>query len=588
MSLLIKWFSLLLMCAWLFASAAFAFTLPLIENRSSFELQFDDVSYQEKLTPLITEQLTRYRSDAEKSTIETSRSKQAKAEQEVITKLLRSEGFYGAKVTHSIEDEVVTYHLVTQDPYYISETYLESDLKNVPEIASFGIKKGDIFKAKALIHAINEVKVYLEEHHCLWQINVTYDARVDHARKTASVRLIIAPSDEVVFGAMTLSGLTSVDSSYLKPKLGIQEGTCFKRSKVEKARLNLFKTNLIRSVNDVKHKQGKNVDIVFELAEKDHRTIKAGAGVSSDEGFSISGGWEHRNFMGRAQKLEVNTRLSELLRVIDANLTVPAFLRTDQQLVVEGEISQEYFEAFEATSIGASVGIKRKLSKHLTASAGSRVDITHVKNSQDDESFGLVSFPFGVDYDTRENILNEKNGYLLSGKFSPYVNAFDANIVFFKTSIGGSAYYTPSDVVLTPTFAVRTALGSISGQNTDDIPADERFYTGGGGSVRGYAFQKLGPLDGDDPTGGRSFSEVSFESRLNFSKEWGGVLFVDGGNTYEDVLPDFEEDIRWAYGMGVRYYTDFAPIRFDIAFPIEPRYGIDDKFQFYVGIGQAF
>ncbi len=120
------------------------------------------------------------------------------------------------------------------------------------------------------------------------------------------------------------------------------------------------------------------------------------------------------------------------------------------------------------------------------------------------------------------------------------------------------------------------------------MPADIRFYTGGGGSVRGYPFQSLGPLTDDDPDGGLSFTEVSVEMRLRWGENWGGVLFLDGGTAYEDELPRWGNDIRWGAGFGLRYYTSFAPIRFDIGIPLDKRDGVDDDYQLYISSGQAF
>ena len=70
--------------------------------------------------------------------------------------------------------------------------------------------------------------------------------------------------------------------------------------------------------------------------------------------------------------------------------------------------------------------------------------------------------------------------------------------------------------------------------------------------------------------------------------KFGLVSFIDGGNVYNPILPDFSEQLRWAAGIGVRYYTVIGPVRFDVAFPLNPRSDVDDPFQFYVSLGQAF
>ncbi|MCK4487379.1 MAG: BamA/TamA family outer membrane protein [Desulfobacterales bacterium] len=128
----------------------------------------------------------------------------------------------------------------------------------------------------------------------------------------------------------------------------------------------------------------------------------------------------------------------------------------------------------------------------------------------------------------------------------------------------------------------------MTGAARDTIPADERFYAGGGGSIRGYAFQSVGPLEGTEPLGGRSLLEVSVEFRLKLSDRIGLVTFIDGGNVFTGSTPDLGEDLQWGAGLGLRYFTAIGPVRLDISVPLNRREGIDDRFQIYVSLGQAF
>jgi translocation and assembly module TamA len=137
--------------------------------------------------------------------------------------------------------------------------------------------------------------------------------------------------------------------------------------------------------------------------------------------------------------------------------------------------------------------------------------------------------------------------------------------------------------------AVRVRVGTIQGPETSELPANKRFYAGGGGSVRGYAFQLAGPLDASgDPLGGSSVLEASLETRWRLTDKIGIVPFVDGGTVYQQPYPDFSEEFFWAAGVGLRYFTIAGPIRLDVAFPLNRRPGIDDAYQFYVSLGQAF
>jgi translocation and assembly module TamA len=136
--------------------------------------------------------------------------------------------------------------------------------------------------------------------------------------------------------------------------------------------------------------------------------------------------------------------------------------------------------------------------------------------------------------------------------------------------------------------AGRVNVGAIAGSQRNRIPADERFYAGGGGSIRGYEHQKVGPLRDDTPLGGRSLLEFSIEARTRISNRFGIVPFIDGGTVFESAYPTFGRTLRWGAGIGFRYFSPIGPIRFDVAVPLNRRSGIDKAFQIYISLGQAF
>ena len=120
------------------------------------------------------------------------------------------------------------------------------------------------------------------------------------------------------------------------------------------------------------------------------------------------------------------------------------------------------------------------------------------------------------------------------------------------------------------------------------MPANLRFYAGGGGSVRGFAYQTAGELDEEhDPIGGRSLFEVSGEVRVRVTETIGVVAFVDAGTAFTSTVPDFDDELRIGVGPGIRYFSPIGPFRLDVGFPVNPR-DSDDAFQLYISLGQAF
>ena len=203
------------------------------------------------------------------------------------------------------------------------------------------------------------------------------------------------------------------------------------------------------------------------------------------------------------------------------------------------------------------------------------------------DRFNLFSIPLNLDWDRSNDILDPVRGGRLNVNLAPYYDVLDSDPHFLKGYLKYSHYY---QIFSRPSFilAVRGGLGTISGANRADIPADLRFYTGGGGSIRGFAYQTVGPLENDKPLGGKSLLNISSEIRARLTESYGLVFFLDGGNVSQTALPDFEGKIRWGTGMGFRYYTPIGPLRIDIGFPLNRRKAIDDSFQIYLSLGQAF
>jgi translocation and assembly module TamA len=172
-------------------------------------------------------------------------------------------------------------------------------------------------------------------------------------------------------------------------------------------------------------------------------------------------------------------------------------------------------------------------------------------------------------------------------QLEPYVDISNTDLTFTK---GGVIYshYLPLLDKRRLVLAGRATAGSVFGEERNAIPADERLYAGGGGSIRGYFYQSVGPLFGTTPIGGRSLIELSLEFRLKLTDRFGLVGFLDGGTAFEGTHFNSGEDPLWGAGVGFRYYTPIGPLRIDIGFPLDRREGIDDAFQLYLSIGQSF
>ena len=228
-------------------------------------------------------------------------------------------------------------------------------------------------------------------------------------------------------------------------------------------------------------------------------------------------------------------------------------------------------------------------------------DFDFTLNERVDRTYFIGALTGLAAFDTTDSLLNPTSGFRLSALVQPEGSLQGGFSPYARGVLNGSAYYPVGNSIV---LASRFKFGTIQGVDRDDIAPSRRFYAGGGGSVRGFGYQDLGPkvqevnsnFDPDDPDetadpfvltpiGGLSVIESAAEIRYRFGN-YGVVGFIDAGQVYESNTPDFS-DIRYGVGIGARYYTNFGPLRFDIATPLGRRDG-ESAFSIYISIGQAF
>jgi translocation and assembly module TamA len=273
---------------------------------------------------------------------------------------------------------------------------------------------------------------------------------------------------------------------------------------------------------------------------------------------------------------------------LNANFRKPDFLTMNQSLILDASLIRERPDAYDRDALVLSALLERVLTKGLLVSGGITFEESRVTDSPEETiTSTLFGIPLHVAYDASNDLLNPTSGFRTDLAVTPYQQIGGDGSSFMIARWTSSAYY---DLAGDGRYvaAGRFSLGNIFGPNTAAIPADKRFYAGGGGSIRGYGYQKVGPRDAqNDPSGGRSLIEVGAEMRVKVTDTIGIVPFIDGGNVYDSPTLDFSEELRWGAGIGARYYTAFGPLRVDVAVPLNKRPG-DSSWQLYISIGQAF
>ncbi|HEX2147838.1 MAG TPA: autotransporter assembly complex family protein, partial [Pseudorhizobium sp.] len=333
----------------------------------------------------------------------------------------------------------------------------------------------------------------------------------------------------------------------------------------------------------------------LEVSEGKHRYFGFGAQYSSLDGAGLQGYWGHRNLFGEAESLRIEGEVSG----IEATTDVETFnYSTGITYIKPGAfVPEATFEArlralsespdtYEAQSVIGSASISYELNETDLLKAGGEIAWINTDDAFGENEYLTFAIPVAFERDARDNKLNPTEGYRGTLGASPTYEAFNGSVFSsFEGSITGYLGFGEEDSVV---LAGRLAAGTlVGGSELSNIPVTRRFFAGGGGSVRGYAYQEISPYnDEDEALGGRSYAIGSFEARLSVTENIGIVPFIDVGTVSAEIVPDFS-DIRAGAGIGLRYATPFGPLRLDVALPLQPYEG-GSKYGIYAGIGQAF
>lgn len=522
-----------------------------------------------------------------------------------LTTALRSEGYYRSIIDLAIDSDVrpakVTLE-IDPGPRYSLAAYNIAVTGNPPpgeaeqpDLQEIGIELGMPARAPVVVEAEQNYVNLLRERAFPFARVSERKTFVNHEKAELTVEIKIDAGPAATFGPLTFVGQEEVEEDYLQRIAGWPEGEPYDRRVVRETQRRISRTGLFSSVNAETAAQTApdgSLPVTVTLVERAHRSIGGAIAYSTDVGPELELFWEHRNFFGQNEKLRLSATGSLIEQTGEIDFRKPAFLRRDQDLLMNLKGGLEDNDAYTRQGIDALVALERPILDNWRVSAGVSASYEIVDESADggpgERSFSLFGLPLAATRDDTDDPLDPARGSRLQLSLTPFTGVGDESLLFVETSVGGSAYYAIDEgerFIL----AGRARVGSILGEKTEVLPANRRFYAGGGGSIRGYEYQLVGPLDDDqDPFGGTSIVELGAEVRVRVTEEIGIVPFIDGGTVYDDPWPNGDETIRWAAGLGLRYFTGFGPVRVDFAFPLNPRDGVDELFQFYVSFGQAF
>lgn len=536
-------------------------------------------------------------------------SQRARADRQLLLDILNGQGFFDANVQVQTETSATQGGLVnvvlTALPgrrYYLGQIAFAGPSVQPADLISgqFVPKTGDAIVADVILAAEAQLSVALPQNGYPFANVGQRDILLDEANGIGDYTLPVDPGARSYFGQLRTEGTLAFGPQHIAILRRFKTDDLYDSRKVDDLRAALIATGLLSTVS-VEAVPGEGVapdgtpyaDLLVRQEAAPPRSLAASAGYGTGQGFRAEGSWTHRNLFPPEGAL----RAAALLGTQEQAASI-AFDRTnagrrDRNIEISVSALHSNFDAFEAYTgrLGMTMALVSTpiWQKKFTWSIGAEILGTSedafelARGVRDRQLYYVAALPLQVGFDRSNDLLDPVRGYRVNLRVSPEASLGTGKQIYARAILDGSFYYPVQDNIVV---AARARVGTISGIMRDNLAPSRRFYGGGGGSVRGFGYQRLGPLDPNyDPIGGRSLNEFALEGRYRFGN-FGVVGFIDAGQAYESSIPKFD-DWRVGVGVGGRFYTNFGPVRLDLATPLNRRPG-DSRFSVYVSIGQAF
>lgn len=545
----------------------------------------------------------------------------AAADRDLLLRLLQGEGYYDAEVIEAIAEAPavpgatgpagvqVRFDVVPATRYRfgaISLAGLAATGAGEAALArAFGLQPGDPVSTEAVVRG----RALLDE--ALGEAGYPFfrlgepQLTVDHRREQADLALAVTPGGQYRFGAITSLRPGFLSSNHLADIARFKPGQPWRRSAVDDLRRAILATGLVSSVAVTPREARAPTEAQPGVAALDValvpaplRTVAGAVGYDTGDGFRLEASWEHRNLFPPEGLLRLRAVAGTREQLAGVTLRRNNFLGRDRALTIDLYADNADRAAYAARKLAFATTFERLTTllfqKPWVWSMGLEIEASAEREGVPSglttgrTNYLTLALPLRIAFDYSDDLLDPHKGWRLAARASPETAYSSGHWSSYgKFQLDGSLYVPAGDRVV---LAARVRLGAMPGVDLQRIAPSRRFYAGGGGSVRGYGFELIGPRNANgDITGGRSLYETSLEARIRTGL-FGGALavapFIDAGGVDSAATPTFH-DTRFGAGLGLRYQTGFGPLRVDLGTPIGRRPG-ESVIGVYVALGQTF
>jgi translocation and assembly module TamA len=404
------------------------------------------------------------------------------------------------------------------------------------------------------------------------------EAAIEPDRQQARLKLVVDSGPLFHFGGVNIEGLARYPRSVVENLRPMKSGEVYDQARLLAYQRALEATGYFERVSvsvDARPEVANSLPIQVQVKENKKQQVSFGLGASTDTGPRAQVGYKLRNLAGSALRLSLDTQLNTHEQQLTGQLSRPRTAHgyddslglTLKRSDVEGPVSRTVqFQATRSRERGPlTTTLTAQYEAELLDLAGT------LQHNQ------AVSLTYGWVYRTVTDQFYPRHGWVTTLQGGGGVDPGQPDEVFVRLYARHSRFlrFGPRGRLV-----ARLEMGSVLASSGAGVPSDFLFRAGGDNSVRGYAYQSLGPKVAGNVLPTRYLATGSLEYNYFFTRDWGAALFVDTGDAAEE-LSDLR--LHTGAGLGARYRSPVGPVNLDVAYGEQTR-----EWRLHFTLGVAF
>jgi len=492
-----------------------------------------------------------------------------------IRQSMQAVGYYFPRITYTYPDANSDNLLINIDPgkpivIRQLEVILQGDAEQDPDflkiLSSLDLNVGDTLHHGKYENIKRRLKTLAATHGYFDAKIAKNEVQVYPSDRAADISIIFNSGHRYHYGAVVVDGIAQ--DKVIKPLFHFKEGDAYDTRKLAELSQLLSQTRYFQVVDvhpEMKAIDDYNVPITVHLETKKPNQMETGLGFSTDEGPRVQWNWERPWVNDDGHRFSSQIKVAQTTQTVDFSYRIPNKNPID-----------DYYQ-FQTTY----ANVDQDDTRSQKIETGLHYWTTLMGRWQRDYFFKTAYEKYEQGEDSGNSLLFLPGASISRvrslGGVDPYWGDQQSVSVMFSDPTWGSDTRFVKvwgktkwlrTVASKHRFIFRAEQGALLWGNLSEIPASQRFFTGGDQTVRGFGYESISPLDSSGKLSGALNESIgSVEYNYQVAQKWRVATFVDAGT----ATNDYKDHWKVGTGIGGRWLTPVGQLRFDLAFGVSER-----------------